>query len=104
MIYAIIALSIYCIYLHLSKDLLPLNYYDNSRKVNELYKAHMKPLCEEYSQLKGEPLEQFDNYVRFGIFSQELIYYSELPAKLDQLKKDMKRGCKIYCKETNENT
>lgn len=93
-----------------SDNSIPSDLYKTDRKVNELYKAHTKPLCEEYSQLKGyESFEQFDDLVRFGtlrvvndysqFYTQEQVLYKELPAKLEQLKKDMKRGCEIYCKE-----
>lgn len=117
MIYAIIFLFLYCVYLHLSKDALPYGIYDTISKVDELYKEHQKPLVEEYRNLKGyEKMELFSDSVNFpalqiyavekptGIEYKdyrviESVKYKELPQKLEQLKKDMKRGCELYCEK-----
>lgn len=114
MIYAIIVLFLYCFYLHLTKAScqdVPYNLKDDMKKVDKLYKVMHQPLAEEYRILKGyEQMLALSDRVCFGnqkhyindgkvFFKEEEIKYAELSDKLEQLKKDMKRGCEIYCKE-----
>jgi hypothetical protein len=79
-------------------------------QANELYRAYIRPMAEEYRQLKGYDLiyvstdyTEFQKLDKQGrINFHEAIENSKLKKRLEQLKADMKRGCEFYCKEKNE--
>lgn len=64
--FAVVAIFLVILGLTKANEYSVRNLDETERKVNELYKVHMKPLCEEYRNLKG--------YDRFEIYSDSVYF------------------------------